>query len=87
MAKKRHRSVGSVRSELVKKSREAALAAVQIFNNPLITFKAESYIVLMTIAWTYLMHANYRGKAIEYRYHDMRGARKVFHRTAKSPFQ
>lgn len=36
----RIRKVGSISNELVKKSREAALAAVQIFNNPSITFKS-----------------------------------------------
>ena len=53
---KRIRRIGSIKSELLKKSREAALAAVQIFNNPNISFKSESYVVLMMIAWTYLLH-------------------------------
>jgi hypothetical protein len=64
---KRKRSVGSVASELVKKAREAMLAAVQIFNNPQIDFKAELFIVTTVIAWTYLIHAYYRKKRIEYR--------------------
>lgn len=64
----RVRRVGSVKNELIHKSREAALAAVQIFNNPLITFKSEMFIVNMHIAWTYLLHAYYREKKIEYRY-------------------
>jgi len=64
---KRIRRVGSIKSELLKKSREAALAAVQIFNNPNISFKAESYVVLMNIAWTYLLHAYFRHQKIEYR--------------------
>lgn len=81
--KKRVRSVGSVSNELLKKSREAALAAVQVFNNPAITFKSEIYIVLMVIAWTYLLHANYRRKGIEYRYFKMAGARKKFEKTSK----
>jgi len=46
----RNRRVGSIKSELLHKSREAALAAVQIFNNPNITFKSESYLVLMIIS-------------------------------------
>ena len=49
-AKKRHRRMFSVSHELVEKSREAALAAVQIFNNPQVTFKSEIFIVLMNIA-------------------------------------
>lgn len=83
MAQKRNRRIGSVKSELLKKSREAVLAAVQIFNNPNITFKAESYVVLMTIAWTYLLHAYYRSKSIEYRYFQQHGKRRVFDKTKK----
>lgn len=81
MTKTRTRRVGSVKQELVKKSREAALAAVQIFNNPNITFKSESYIVLMNIAWTYLLHAYYREKKIEYRYFKPQGNKRVFDKT------
>ena len=43
----------SIKLELIKKSRESKLAAVQIYNNPTITFKAESFIVLSIISWTY----------------------------------
>lgn len=46
----RKRQIASVKGELVKKSRESALAAVQIFNNPSMCFKSEAYIVLMKIA-------------------------------------
>ena len=70
---KRIRRVGSIKSELLKKSREAALAAVQIFNNPNISFKSESYVVLMIIAWTYLLHAYFRNQRIEYRYFRQNG--------------
>ena len=72
MAKKRLRRLYSVTNELLTKSREAALSAVQIFNNPLIQFKSESFIVLMIIAWTYLLHAYYRKSGIEYRYFDQK---------------
>lgn len=64
----RKRRVRSIKYELIDKSREAALAAVQVFNNPLITFKSEMFIVNMHIAWTYLLHAYFREKNIEYRY-------------------
>jgi len=84
MIEKRVRRVGSFKQELVKKSREAALAAVQVFNNPSITFKSEIYVVLMVIAWTYLMHSFYREKKIEYRYFDSSdGGRKKFHTTSR----
>ncbi|MDP9050191.1 MAG: hypothetical protein M3O31_05610 [Acidobacteriota bacterium] len=38
------RRVGSVANELVSKSREAMLTAVQIYNNPQINFKSELFI-------------------------------------------
>ncbi len=59
----------SIKRELLLKSREAALSAVQTFNNPLTTFKAETFIVLMVIAWTYMLHAYYRREGVEYRYY------------------
>ena len=46
MAKKK---LYSVKDELIKKSREAMMAAVQIYNNPNVTFKAESFITLSII--------------------------------------
>ena len=68
----------TIKTELLRKSREAALNAVQTFNNPLTTFKSETFIVLMTIAWTYLLHAYYREKGIEYRYHTQGPIRRKF---------
>ncbi|MBI4181289.1 MAG: DUF3644 domain-containing protein [Chloroflexi bacterium] len=68
---KRRRTIYSHKLELIRSSGEAALAAIQIYNNPLITFKTENFIVLMIIAWTYLLHAYYRAKRIEYRYYEM----------------
>lgn len=84
---KRKRSIGSVKSELISKSREAALSAIKIFNDPLISFKSEAYIVLMVIAWTYLLHAYYRSSGIEYRYYTQRAKRKVFDRTKKKAYK
>jgi hypothetical protein len=52
---KRIRRVGSVANELVSKSREAMLTAVQIYNNPQINFKSELFIVSTVISWTYLL--------------------------------
>jgi hypothetical protein len=74
--------IGSVKSELIKKSREAALTAVQIFNNPNMNFKSEAFIVLMLIAWTYLFHAYYREKGIDYRYFKQKSKNKVYETTA-----
>ncbi|NVK73215.1 MAG: DUF3644 domain-containing protein [Oceanospirillaceae bacterium] len=87
MSKIRKRNIGSIKTELVKKSREAALSAVQIFNNPNISFKSEAYIVLMSISWTYLLHAYYRSKGIEYRYFKMHGQRKRFDKTSKGAYK
>lgn len=84
---KRNRKVGSIKVELLTKSRESMLAAVQIFNNPNVQFKSESFIVLSNIAWTYLLHAYYRSKNIEYRYYDKRGQKKMYHKTKKGAFK
>ena len=67
--------------ELLIKSREAMLAAVQIYNNPQITFKSEIFISMAIISWTYLMHTYYANKGIDYRYYSMRGKRKCYDKT------
>lgn len=89
MAKKRKRvrRTYSVAQELLQKSREAALAAVQIFNSPTISFKSEIFIVLMNISWTYLLHAYFRKKKIEYRYFRKAGTRRRFDRTKHGAFK
>lgn len=84
---KRVRRVFSVKEELLKKSREAALAAVQIFNNPNVTFKSETYIVLMNIEWTYLLHAYYRAEKVDYRYFTQGLNRKRYDRTKNGAFK
>lgn len=83
----RKRSIGSVKAELLSKSQEAALSAIRIFNDPQVTFKAETYIILMVIAWTYLLHAHYRTERIEYRYYKQRPKRKVFDRTKHGAYK
>jgi hypothetical protein len=83
----RNRKIYSIKDELIKKSQESALAAIQIFNNPLITFKAESFIVLMNIAWTYFLHAYYREKGVEYRYYDQKKSRRIFHKTKRGAYK
>ena len=40
-------------------------------------FKSESFIVLMVIAWTYLLHAYYRSKRVEYRYYRQKAKKRV----------
>jgi len=83
----RKRRVFSVSDELLHKSREAALSAIQIFNNPLVMFKSEAFIVLMNIAWTYLLHSYYRKYNIEYRYYLPRLNRRKFDRTKSGAFK
>jgi hypothetical protein len=75
---RRKRRFGSVATELTKKAREAMLTAVQIFNNPQVEFKSELFIVTTVIAWTYLLHAYYRKKGIEYRQFRQTGKRRRF---------
>lgn len=72
------RRLFSEKVDLLLKSREAALSAVQIYNNPLVTFKTESFIVLFIIGWTYLLHAYYRSRRIDYRYYTVPKKRKKF---------
>lgn len=72
------RRIYSERVELIQKSREAALSAVQIYNNPTTTFKTESYIVLFIIAWVYMLHAYYRKKQIDYRYCEVINGRRKY---------
>jgi hypothetical protein len=76
-----------VSEELIHKSREAALTAVQIFNNPQVTFKSEVFILLMNIAWTYMLHAHFRKLNIEYRYFDQLGRSRRFHRTKQGAYK
>jgi len=72
------RKIFSEKIDLIYKAREAMLSAVQIYNNPLITFKTESFIVLSLIAWTYMLHAYYRSKGVDYRYFTKPKKRKKF---------
>ena len=84
---KRRRSIGSFRRELVLKSREAALTAIRVFNDPQVSFKSETFIVLMMIAWTYLLHAHYRARRVEYRYFKQGPKRRVFDRTKHGAYK
>lgn len=73
--------------ELLIKSREAMLAAVQIYNNPQITFKSESFISLAIISWTYLLHTYYANNDVEYRYYKQQGKRKIYDRTKHGAYK
>jgi hypothetical protein len=59
---------GDLREEfrLVAKSRESALAALRIYNDPLAGFRTESFIVLMIIAWNSLLQAMLERDGVDY---------------------
>lgn len=83
----RKRSCFSFKEELLIKAKEAALSAVSIYNNPNIYFKSESFIVLFIIAWTYLLHAYYKSKGIDYRYYTKGKLRKKFDKTKRGNYK
>jgi hypothetical protein len=77
----------STASRLLAQSQDAALAAIQVFNNPLVRFKSETFIVLVNIAWTYLLHAHYRRTGVEYRYYRGDGRGRRYDRTGDGSFK
>ena len=71
------RTIDSLADELLAKSKESALCAIRVFNDPHVSFKSETFIVLMNIAWTYLLHAYYRKKGVSTATSGERGAPEV----------
>ncbi len=61
--------------ELLNKSIESCLLAVEVYNKPQTKFRSGGYIVLMTIAYTSLFHAIFEKCKIKY-YHKERGSNK-----------
>ncbi len=53
---------------LIDKSREAAMLAIQTYNNPFMSFRVHGFIVQMIIAYTSLFHAIFERKSIPYWY-------------------
>ncbi len=51
--------------ELIVKSREAMLFAVQAYNNPTTYFKSEMFIVSAVIGWLYLLHHHYKKEGVD----------------------
>lgn len=70
-------NLGSVTEGLIAKSRESALLAVQVYNNPLLTFRTPSFIVHMVIAYTSLFHAIFEEQGKKYVFLDANGQEKV----------
>ncbi len=61
--------------ELLNKSIESCLLAVEVYNKPQTKFRSGGYIVLMTIAYTSLFHAIFEKSKIKY-YHKERDSNK-----------
>lgn len=63
-------------SSLLNKSRESAILAINIYNNPSTVFRSGGFIVLMHIAWTSLFHAIFEKKGIRYYHKDPKDRRR-----------
>jgi len=63
--------------EFIDKAKDAALAAVQSYNNPNAGFKSGNYIILMVIAYTALLHAVWERDAVDYRSTSSDGSLKM----------
>lgn len=63
--------------QLLAKSRESALAAVRIYNDPDAGFRTETFIVLMVIAWNSLLQAMLERSNVDYYERDETGAKKM----------
>ena len=62
---------------LLAKSRESALAAVRVYNDPDAGFRTETFVVLMVIAWNSLLQAMLERSNVDYYERDKSGARVV----------
>ena len=58
--------LSAVAESLISKSREAALLAVQVYNNPTLNFRTPSFIVHMVIAYTSFFHALFEEQGKDY---------------------
>lgn len=58
---------------LLEKSRDSALLAVEIYNKPRTAFRSSGFIVLMNIAWTALFHSIFERDGIDYFYREDNG--------------
>ena len=58
---------------LLAKSRESALAAVRIYNDPLAGFRTETFIMLMVVAWNSLFQAVLERSRVDYYERDEQG--------------
>jgi hypothetical protein len=63
----------SAKGVLLHKSKEFALLAVSIYNNPYTEFKTYGFIVNLNIAFTALFHSIFEKKGNDYFHHDQHG--------------
>lgn len=64
----------SAKGVLLHKSKEFALLAVSIYNNPYTEFKTYGFIVNLNIAFTALFHAIFEKKGVDYFHYDQQGS-------------
>lgn len=69
--------------QLAQKARQAGLEAVAAYNNPLASFKSDTYVVLMHVAWMVLFHAVFFKRRIKPYYRKPNSNR--FERIDKRP--
>lgn len=69
------------------RAKEAMLAAVEVFNSPLITFKSELCITMIATAWTYLFQAYCLANRIEFRKPLKHGKRIQYEKTAEGEYK
>lgn len=62
---------------LIDKARESALLAVQVYNNPLVSFRTPGYVVHMVIAYTAIFHAIFERRGIRYWHKEPDGSPKI----------
>jgi Protein of unknown function (DUF3644) len=62
---------------LVRKARESALLALQVYNNPTTVFRTEGFAVLMVVAWTALFHAIFESNGTSYFYVNDDGSPRI----------
>lgn len=58
---------------LLDKARDSATQAISVFNDPRSTFRTGNFTVLMTIAWTALLHSHFEKNKIRYFYKQENG--------------
>ena len=68
---------------LLAKSREAALAAVRVYNDPLAGFRTETFIILMVVAWNSLLQALLERSRVDYYERDENGSQILIGGRAK----